>query len=304
MRFRAGLWVKRRNKGVSRAKLRVDIEGRPDSSVAADDGCPARAIAKAALAILLLWLTWAHPSRTYETEVGEMRSIRLEEGSVIVLNSNTEIRVDVNAYGRHIELVRGEALFDVAHNPRWTFDVSARGITTRAVGTSFDVRLTEDNELTVMVIEGRVCMGGSAEVQAADFAQTSRFALVGAGQMATMDRGIISIAPDRMRTIDRKLAWTRGKLMLDSLTLAEAVVEINRYNKEQLEIGDPTIARLMPGGTIGTKGRQAFLDWLRLKYKIVAVISGKTMEGATISRLCGPRAPPGCTVTTKTEGPD
>jgi transmembrane sensor len=304
MRFRADLRVQRRNKGVSRAKLRLDAEGRSDSSVGADDGCPARVIAKVVLAIVSLWLTWAHPWRLYETEVGDMRSIRLEDGSVIILNSNTQILVDISPSGRHIQLIRGEALFKVAHNPEWTFDVSARGITTRAVGTVFDVRLTEDNELNIMVIEGRVCMGRSAQVQAADFAHTSRFALVGAAQMATIDRGIIRIAPDRKGTIDRKLAWTRGKLVFDSLTLAEAVVEINRYNKEQLEIGDPTIARLMPGGTVDTKDRQTFLDWLRVKHKVVAVISGKTVEGATVSRLCGPKAPPGCTVATETEGPD
>jgi hypothetical protein len=55
-----------------------------------------------------------------------------------------------------------------------------------------------------MVIEGRVCMGRSAQVQAADFAHTSHFELVRAGQMATIDRGIIRVAPDRMGTFDRK----------------------------------------------------------------------------------------------------
>ena len=57
---------------------------------------------------------------------------------------------------RLVELQRGEALFEVAHDPKRPFEVTANRVTSRAVGTKFSVRLYEDERVETVVAEGRV----------------------------------------------------------------------------------------------------------------------------------------------------
>jgi len=52
-----------------------------------------------------------------------------------------------------VVLTHGEAFFAVVHRADWPFSVRAGSATIRAVGTKFSVRLREDDEADVIVIE-------------------------------------------------------------------------------------------------------------------------------------------------------
>jgi transmembrane sensor len=250
------------------------------------------------LAVLALFGTWWHPGelgwKTYNTEIGVSQSVLLEDGSSVLLNTNSEVRVLIGPGSRRIQLVRGEALFTVAHNPDWPFDVTANGITVRAVGTAFDLRLADDRELDLVVSEGRVRVGGTDEFDVERSGDLLRLAMVEGGGLAVVRGGIVTLTSDGTAAVDRKLAWTRGQLVLNGQTLAAVVHEINRYNRDQLEIADPSIARLMIGGTISPKNLKGFLAQLRYMHQIVAVESGKTIDGAAVFKLCGPRVAARC----------
>uniref|UniRef100_UPI003B3A6D59 FecR family protein n=1 Tax=Sphingobium sp. TaxID=1912891 RepID=UPI003B3A6D59 len=99
----------------------------------------------------------------YRTALGETRTVRLADGSLIHLNTNSSVEVALRDDIRSIRLLKGEARFDVAHDGKRPFIVNADGTLVRAVGTMFNVRLRPDvTELTV--IEGIVAVrnGGSA----------------------------------------------------------------------------------------------------------------------------------------------
>src|SRR5262249_39639442 len=104
-----------------------------------------------------LWLGQTRTEYTYRTDEGLSRIV-LKDGSVILLNTNTELRVHMDTLHRDVNIVRGEAHFTVAHETERPFDVSAGGRLVRAVGTAFDVRLTGDGGMAVMVTEGRVAL--------------------------------------------------------------------------------------------------------------------------------------------------
>src|SRR5579863_7096281 len=101
------------------------------------------------------WVVLRHRGR-FSTGKGETKVVALKDGSVVTLNTASEIQVDYSAMLRAVELIRGEALFDVAKNKARPFVVSAGDTDVRAVGTSFTVRRLDAAPVEVLVREGVV----------------------------------------------------------------------------------------------------------------------------------------------------
>jgi transmembrane sensor len=186
----------------------------------------------AAIAAGLSWRFW--PSGTpIATRVGEIRRLPLDDGSIAVVNSGSRMRVAFTRDRRDIELARGEAWFEVAHNRARPFTVTAGPLRVQAIGTAFDVR-RRDATAEVVVTEGRVKVWSTAS------GITPMF--VDAGNRATVSEGasieVASLAP---AASDQRLAWREGRIVLDDMTLAAAATEFNRYNVAQLEV-DPALA--------------------------------------------------------------
>jgi transmembrane sensor len=90
------------------------------------------------------------------TRVGEVRELPLDDGSVVTLNTNSEVAVKYSEESRQVRLLRGEALFDVAKNKRRPFIVLAGETQVRAIGTSFSVSMLPQHPIEVLVREGVV----------------------------------------------------------------------------------------------------------------------------------------------------
>ena len=108
----------------------------------------------------------------YATEIGERRSITLADGSTVNLNARSRLRVEFAKKERRVELLEGQALFQVAKDKNRPFIVSSGDATVRAVGTQFDV-YRRTNGTTVTVLEGRVAVYSTAHVEPASPAPAS-----------------------------------------------------------------------------------------------------------------------------------
>ncbi|MEI4509240.1 FecR domain-containing protein [Sphingopyxis sp. CCNWLW253] len=110
--------------------------------------------AAAALAVLAFFTL--RPDGAYEvvTREGQRKHISLADGSQIVLNGATRMRLDRDL-PRSAELVTGEALFDVAHDPRTRFRVTFNGGMVQNLGTRFIVNRQGDRT-EVAVAEGAI----------------------------------------------------------------------------------------------------------------------------------------------------
>src|SRR5271155_194288 len=117
------------------------------------------AAAACALATTLLTALWWHSERypLYTTDVGERRSLTLPDGSTVDLNARSSIRIEFSTTERHVELLDGQALFQVAKDKQRPFTVGSGDATVRAVGTQFDV-YRKSSGTTVTVLEGRVAV--------------------------------------------------------------------------------------------------------------------------------------------------
>jgi transmembrane sensor len=195
----------------------------------------------------------------YRTAVGEQRLIRLADGSHVALNTDSAIEVALHDDRRSISLLRGEASFTVAHDPRRPFVVAANGVTLRAVGTAFNVRLRP--QLTeVTVTAGTVAIGGDSNSR-----------MVPAGRAAAVRRGAVAVTPLASAAMNRRLAWRSGKLSFDGDTLAQAVEEFNRYRASPIVIGDPALAGIRIGGTFRADGSASFAQALQDSFGIRTV---------------------------------
>ena len=207
---------------------------------------PRAALAAAATVVLAILATifYLHTDAV-TTGVGELRTLTLDDGSRVHLNTDTRVRVHYDKQGRHVSLERGEALFEVAKQPDWPFVVTAGGREIKALGTEFVVR-RDRKRLSVMLMEGKVTVTHGTEGQSKGSPpETETFTLVPGDRVTfvgsatpTLDRP----APERIT------AWLRGEVALDNTSLADAVAEMNRYSHQRIVADDPALAAIRVSG--------------------------------------------------------
>ncbi|MFC3441359.1 FecR family protein [Sphingobium rhizovicinum] len=196
----------------------------------------------------------------YETRVGEMRDIALDDGSILHLNSDSQAEVRFTDIGRKVRILKGEASFDVAHDKARPFDVEARSALIRAVGTAFNVRMRPSIvELTVTQGTVTVHSGGSMGQK------------VAAGSGAVIQPRRISLTHLDPRLIGQRTAWRDQMVELDGETIEQAAGEFNRYRATPILIGDTRVSALRIGGRFRTNDSREFLSALQLSLPIRAV---------------------------------
>lgn len=184
------------------------------------------------------------------TAKGDIRRAPLADGSAVTLNTDTAIRSAFSDDLRRVELLRGEALFDVAKDPARPFVVVAGDVRVRAVGTSFTVRAHADGGVGVIVREGVV------EVWRGQNGKPVRLAAAHAVQVARS--GGLAPATVGAVAVDRALAWRQGQIDLDGLTLGQAAAEFARYSDHRILIEDPQVAALKMTGLFSASDPDGF----------------------------------------------
>ncbi len=196
----------------------------------------------------------------YETGVGQMRDIALEDGSILHLNSDSEVEARFTSNGRKVRVMKGEASFEISHDPARPFDVEARAAVIRAVGTAFNVRLRPSLvELTVTHGQVTVHCGDSPLQQ------------VAAGSGAVIQPRSISLTRLGPKIVEQRTAWRAQMVELDGETVEQAADEFNRYRKAPILIGDTRVSALRIGGRFRTTDSQEFLSALQLSLPIRVV---------------------------------
>jgi transmembrane sensor len=213
----------------------------------------------------------ASPDR-YSTPVGGMASVPLADGSKLTLNTHTEIRVNLTADERHIELERGEAFFEVAKDPQRPFVVSAGRKRIIAVGTQFSVSRNAD-DVRVVVTEGVVRIVGESEPLRPQ-SERGGVALPAGGIARAHDQSLLLMqAP--LPKAEEILSWRQGYLSFSDTPLAEAVAEFNRYNVHQMSVGDSVAASMRISGLFRPTNYDAFVRLLQDGYTLKARTSGE-----------------------------
>jgi len=243
--------------------------------------------AAAAAVCAISYLQWWQPNyyaRTTETRIGDIRKRNLPDGSVVDMNTDTLLSVSFSPNERRLRLERGEAHFAVAKNPNRPFIVEAQGISIRAVGTAFGVRI-DPNAIQVLVSAGTVQVMESEVTPRASAVQTAHAPfLANAGEKVTFPTTITqqtpadpppeAVRPRVVRLasdeIKRQLAWHERKLQFEEAPLAAIAAEFNRYNRQKLVIVDEQLAAAKFGGTFRPDDPESFVRMLQSNFGVIA----------------------------------
>lgn len=196
---------------------------------------PARLAALGAVVLgigVAIW--WAGRPLDLATRTGEQRTVVLEDGSRVVLDTDSRIRVALRDDRRTVWLDRGQAYFTVHGDPSRPFAVRAGQTEVVATGTQFGVRrFAAGAEVTL--VEGSVTVAEERE---------GRWTLT-PGQRVATQASRPQVSPVDARTAT---SWREGRLVFDRMRLADAVTEVNRYTDAKLELGSPDLAGVRVSG--------------------------------------------------------
>lgn len=209
-----------------------------------------------------------------ETAVGEQRVLSLADGSVIHLNTDSLVSIDFSNSHRHVNLRRGEAHFEVAHDAARPFIVKAADNTVTAVGTAFNVQLNGAHQFELLVTEGKVLIKNqSHNLAVASNTESSPLdgngELMIAGQKAVISQTSIQPVILSNEQVQNDLAWQQGMLVFHGEPLAEALQEISRYTSINFTLADEQVKQRRVAGYFKAGDIQGLLFALENNFNIV-----------------------------------
>jgi transmembrane sensor len=209
-------------------------------------------------------------SSGFTTKLGEQRKMTLEDGSIIHVNTQSEVVIRYEDHQRVVELLRGEALFEVAHNPDRPFRVIAGDTVAEAIGTTFNVYRTSD-QTTVAVIDGKVAVmteedfvntAVEDEIALDDIGQTEDGRLLlAAGQKADIapDAKTVRVAAANVKAV---ASWRVGQLIFEGDSLTDIAAQFNRYNRTRIVVADDRLASTEFSGVFDADDPESLIEFL------------------------------------------
>jgi transmembrane sensor len=229
----------------------------------------------ALISILSGAVAWVWRSRadTYSTGIGEQRTLVLADGSTVILDALTTVRVRFSKTARAVDLVKGQAYFHDTYDPGRPFVVRSDEATIRAIGTQFDVHRQQDG-MVVTVVEGKVAVAEPSQVPdpGAGFSsitgdraslRTPSLApvLVFAGEQVTLTAQLIR-KPERV-DVSAATAWVQKRLVFDNTPLEEVAAQFNLYSSRRLVIVDPVLRSVGISGVYSSADPASLIGFLR-----------------------------------------
>lgn len=200
------------------------------------------AIAATIVGLMVLFGLWMDlPLRfasDYRTSTGERQVVRLLDSSAVTLNTRSAIGTAFDDRSRRVDLLAGEAFFQVAPDPQRPFVVQSHGITTRAVGTEFLVRHEPDG-IRVTVTEGVV------ELASGQAGWTPIQVTAGRQVVVSSDGS----GPVRDVDISRAKAWLRGRLVVEDTRLGDVIEELRRYHSGTIQVWNSSVSEIRVSGS-------------------------------------------------------
>jgi transmembrane sensor len=209
----------------------------------------------------------------YATKTGEMRTVSLDDGTTIEMNTASTVAVTFTGQERHVTLDSGEALFRIAKDSARPFLVTVGGRDVRDVGTVFNV--LRDHARTVVTVES-----GSVSVSPAGATARSRPVLLAAGDQLAADDG----AGEAVNHVDpaQATSWRQGYLTYKEAPLSVVVADLNRYFAGRIFLSDKDAGVRRFSGVLKVDDENAVLNRLA---QLLPLVVDRKGDGEVALRL-------------------
>jgi transmembrane sensor len=181
---------------------------------------------------------WDHFSSDYYTKKGEFKQVVLEDGSNMLLNTNSAASVEYNQHLRKITLHHGQVRFTVAKDADREFIVFTNYLKIRALGTIFQVYKSELEDIEVTVQEHAVAISHNF----AQLAKTGSIT-IHSGEQLHYKKGQPISQPESVK-LNQVTAWQQQKLIINDQPLSHLISELERYHNGHIFISDENLKSL------------------------------------------------------------
>lgn len=234
----------------------------------------------AAVAVVIAVVTFWSPTRTstsffetIATRTAQERTLTLPDKTTVQLDAASAITVRFDGARREVTVGRGQAYFHVLRDSGRPFSVRVGSVVIRDIGTEFNVSRSVAGTATVTVAEGSVAvwrrassaagsaMRPGASQRTGQAMHDGLVAKLGSGEQVRVTRSgrVLDRGSARLAQV---LAWTRGRIVFDSTSVAAAVAELNRHNNEQIVLVGSRAGAIKVNGIIGSHDLPAFVAFL------------------------------------------
>jgi transmembrane sensor len=214
---------------------------------------------------------------TLVTGPGEQRTVELRDGTQVSLNANSRVIVQFDDRVRKVTLASGEVLFNVIkHQPRpFVVVIGDRKII--ATGTSFVVRREEPTgpAFAVTLVEGRVAIEPISWPDVLPSEPATGLKYLNPGERLRIADNATEMRDSP--SIERVLAWQRGKLIFEDTSLSEAAAEFNRYGSNKITIDGPALGKLRVGGVFRIGDPSSFAQAMANAYHLRVITKANTI---------------------------
>ena len=210
----------------------------------------------------------------HATEVGTQHVERFSDGSTAHLNTDSIIETEYSDSSRIVRLLRGEAMFDVVHDPARPFIVYAGNQQLKVVGTKFVIRLTSEN-IVVTVTDGQVQLtkrqktGSGASLDNMT-KREQEIIFVSEGEEVEIGNQVVTpeIKEVSDEEMERRFSWLNGQLVFRNEKLQQVIEEISRYVPAQIIIDDPELKEMRISGRFVIGDTDALMEAIEVSFNV------------------------------------
>jgi transmembrane sensor len=200
----------------------------------------------------------------YQTAVGVRSTVTLPDGSRLTLNTNSAVSVTYTDRSRMLVLERGELFVQVAPEKARPLTVRVGDRFVQARGTAFNVKITDQQRIELIVTEGKVIVGvTNPKVAVPEPSQT-----VSAGEQLLLDKENLAPVALEPSEVEVRLSWRGGNLVFRGEPLADALAEIERYTPVEFVIQDEDLKKIRVVGMFKAGDVEGLLKTLRQNFNI------------------------------------
>ncbi|WP_198351296.1 FecR family protein [Flavisphingomonas formosensis] len=211
----------------------------------------------------------------FGTAIGEVRRIRLADGSTVLLDGDSVLTVSFQPSKRVLTLLNGRARFDVAHDPSRPFVVAAAGGTVTAVGTMFDVWVRPDRQVKVVLLRGAVDVLMPGQIAK----KTGRPLRLAPDQRVLYSSGALDAhaRPIPVAATAAESNWMNETIDFDYVPLRDVLLEANRHSSYQIALADPALGDIEVFGTFRLKDTVRLAEKLAQSLELDLAADGKRL---------------------------
>ncbi|NML37325.1 DUF4974 domain-containing protein [Chitinophaga sp. G-6-1-13] len=203
---------------------------------------------------------------TATTKDGEIKRITLPDSTTVVLNARSAIRYASSPDAIREVFLEGEAYFDVRQNEIKPFVVRSGALSTRVLGTSFNIRAYPGETQQLGVVSGKIQVSSPE----------GKSLIMVKGDQVTYDATatFVSIATDPQQMSN----WQKGIIDMNNLTLQQVAAILERWYSVKIILLSPGIGQHVLSGTQTNTSLTATLESICFVYNLQYQQEGQVIK--------------------------